>query len=141
MTHRLDVALQPDLVARWCTLAEQRLEYLTELFKTGRWRRYYSDVAFLENIQEAKTMVALWRNLSTGQAARGENASPAILDVKPRSAPIVVDAPREMQVAAPVELVRPSETPVVPAPEGREEAPPGFELMRERYPLLRNLVM
>jgi uncharacterized repeat protein (TIGR03809 family) len=135
------VALQPDLVARWCTLAEQRLEYLTELFKTGRWRRYYSDVAFLENIQEAKTMVALWRNLSTGQAARGENASPAILDVKPRSAPIVVDAPREMQVAAPVELVRPSETPAVPAPEGREEAPPGFELMRERYPLLRNLVM
>jgi uncharacterized repeat protein (TIGR03809 family) len=141
MTHRRDVAHRPDLVARWCTLAEQRLEYLTELFKNGRWRRYYSDVAFLENIQEAKTMVALWRDLSTGQAARGENVRPAILEVKPRSAPIVVDAPREVQLAAPVELVRPSEAAAVPAPETRENVPPGFELMRERYPLLRNLVM
>ncbi len=141
MTHRLDVALQRDLVARWCTLAEQRLEYLTELFKDGRWRRYYSDAAFLENIREAKTMVALWRDLSTGQAGRGENASPAIPDAKPRSAPIVVDAPREMQLAAPVEPARPSEAPAAPVPETREEAPAGFELMRERYPLLRNLVM
>jgi hypothetical protein len=141
MTHRLDVALQRDLVARWCTLAEQRLEYLTELFKTGRWRRYYSDVAFLENIQEAKTMVAFWRALSTGDAALGENASPTIRDVKPRSAPIVVEAPREMQLTAPVEPVQPSEPPSEPAPEAREEVPPGFELMRERYPLLRNLVL
>ena len=52
-----------DIVARWCALAEQRLEYLTELFETGRWRRFHSELAFLENIQEAKTAVETWRGL------------------------------------------------------------------------------
>jgi uncharacterized repeat protein (TIGR03809 family) len=141
MTHRLDVAHRPDLVARWCTLAEQRLEYLTELFKTGRWRRYYSDAAFLENIQEAKTMVALWRNLSMHQA-RGESTGLAVLDVQPGSAPIVVKAAHETRLAATLaELVRPSEAPSAPAPEPREEVPAGVELIPDRYSLLRNLVL
>ena len=65
MTHRFGVAHDPVVVARWCALAEQRLDYLTELFNNGRWRRYYSHAAFLENIKEAKAMVAHWRALST----------------------------------------------------------------------------
>jgi uncharacterized repeat protein (TIGR03809 family) len=141
MTHRLDVAHRPDLVARWCTLAEQRLEYLTELFKTGRWRRYYSDAAFLENIREAKTMVALWRDLSMRQA-RGESTGLAVLDVKLGSAPIVVKAAREMRTAdALAELVRPSEAPSEAASEPREELPAAVELIPDRYSLLRNLVL
>jgi uncharacterized repeat protein (TIGR03809 family) len=63
MTHRLDVARGRDIVGRWCALAEQRLDHLTELFETGRWRRYHSELAFLENIQEAKAAVELWRDL------------------------------------------------------------------------------
>ncbi|WP_420133705.1 TIGR03809 family protein [Rhodopseudomonas sp.] len=51
------------IVERWCVLAEQRLEYLTELFESGRWRRFFSEVAFLENIQEAKAAVETWRDL------------------------------------------------------------------------------
>jgi uncharacterized repeat protein (TIGR03809 family) len=70
MTHRTDVARGRDVVARWCDLAERRLEYLTELFETGRWRRYFSERAFLENIQEAKTTVEIWRELSTREASR-----------------------------------------------------------------------
>jgi uncharacterized repeat protein (TIGR03809 family) len=57
------VARGRDIVARWCALAEQRLEYLTELFETGRWRRFHSELGFLENIQEAKTAVETWRGL------------------------------------------------------------------------------
>ena len=57
MTHRRDVALGREIVARWCRLAEQRLQYLAELFETGRWRRFHSESAFLENIQEAKAAV------------------------------------------------------------------------------------
>jgi uncharacterized repeat protein (TIGR03809 family) len=67
MTHRLDVAYSRSLSARWCTLAEKRLEHLTELFESGRWRRYYSEHSFLENIQEAKFAVKNWRALSLGQ--------------------------------------------------------------------------
>ena len=74
MTHQLDVARGRDIVARWCGLAEQRLEYLTELFETGRWRRYHSELAFLENIQEAKTAVETWRGLSMREASPDNSA-------------------------------------------------------------------
>ena len=74
MTHRTDVARGRDVVARWCDLAERRLEYLTELFETGRWRRYYGERAFLDNIQEAKTAVEIWRELSTREASRDNSA-------------------------------------------------------------------
>jgi uncharacterized repeat protein (TIGR03809 family) len=55
-----------DVAARWCALAEQRLQHLSEMFETGRWRRYHSEIAFLENIQEAKRAVQTWRALATG---------------------------------------------------------------------------
>jgi len=141
MTHRFDMAHRPELVARWCALAEQRLEYLTELFKTGRWRRYYSDVAFLENIQEAKAMVAHWRDLSRHQAL-GESTGLAVLEVTPGAAPIVVAPAREMRVAATLaELARPSEAPSAAVPEPLENLPAGVELVQDRYSLLRNLVL
>jgi uncharacterized repeat protein (TIGR03809 family) len=67
MTHRMDVAWNRALSARWCALAEKRLEHLTELFESGRWRRYYTEYSFLENIQEAKFAVKNWRALSLGE--------------------------------------------------------------------------
>ncbi|MGP9811810.1 TIGR03809 family protein [Rhodopseudomonas sp. NSM] len=58
-----DAARGRAIIERWCVLAEQRLEYLTELFESGRWRRFFSETAFLENIQEAKAAVETWRDL------------------------------------------------------------------------------
>src|SRR4029077_19849644 len=49
-------------------LAEQRLQYLAELFETGRWRRFHSEHALLENIEEAKAAVKTWRELSSPEA-------------------------------------------------------------------------
>ncbi|WP_354084463.1 TIGR03809 family protein [Bradyrhizobium sp. S3.3.6] len=66
MTHRQSAAGSRELAARWCALAEQRLEHLSEMFETGRWRRYHSELAFLENIQEAKRAVQTWRALANG---------------------------------------------------------------------------
>ena len=74
MTHQLDVARGRGIVARWCDLAEQRLEYLTELFETGRWRRFHSELALLENIQEAKTAVETWRDLLRREASYDNTA-------------------------------------------------------------------
>lgn len=70
MTYQLDVASGRDVIARWCALAEQRLEYLTELLESGRWRRFHSEPAFLENIREAKAAVQTWRDLSSREASR-----------------------------------------------------------------------
>jgi len=73
MTHRIEVGQEAglgsasrEIAARWCALAEQRLEHLSEMFETGRWRRYHSELAFLENIQEAKRAVQTWRALANG---------------------------------------------------------------------------
>jgi hypothetical protein len=68
MTHRNDAARDADVIGRWRTLAEQRLDYLTQLFESGRWRRFYGEVAFLENIREAKIAVETWRGLSSARA-------------------------------------------------------------------------
>ena len=81
MTHRNDAARGADVLGRWRMLAEQRLEHLTELFESGRWRRYHSEKAFLENIKEAKNAVEIWRGLSTRQgrsakAGRGRAVDP-----------------------------------------------------------------
>jgi uncharacterized repeat protein (TIGR03809 family) len=79
MTHRQSAAGSREVAARWCALAEQRLEHLSEMFETGRWRRYHSEIAFLENIQEAKRAVQAWRALATGAdvAAAAASVSPA----------------------------------------------------------------
>jgi uncharacterized repeat protein (TIGR03809 family) len=74
MTHRTDDAPRREVIARWCALAEQRLNYLTEMFESGRWRRFYTEVAFLENIKEAKFAVETWRSLSMPHLARGAAA-------------------------------------------------------------------
>jgi uncharacterized repeat protein (TIGR03809 family) len=70
----VDAARGQEILDRWCVLAEQRLEHLTELFETGRWRRYHSELSFLENIQEAKNAVETWRGLATREAALDNSA-------------------------------------------------------------------
>jgi uncharacterized repeat protein (TIGR03809 family) len=78
MAQRMDVARgqerAQEILDRWCTLAEQRLDHLTELFETGRWRRYHTELSFLENIQEAKSAVEIWRRLATREAALDNSA-------------------------------------------------------------------
>ena len=79
MTHRQEsvrgAAVSRDIAVRWCALAEQRLEHLSEMFETGRWRRYHSELAFLENIQEAKRAVQTWRAIATGEDVAAAAAS------------------------------------------------------------------
>jgi uncharacterized repeat protein (TIGR03809 family) len=161
MTHQIDVARGRDTVARWCALAEQRLEYLTELFKTGRWRRFHSERAFLENIQEAKTAVRIWRDLSLREASRDNPA--AVLawlgctgatlprretlhdqarGLQPQPA-MAHPPPREVSIAAETDRVCSEEAPSAPAMDARvpDKAPkPALDAaaIEQRYPLLRN---
>src|SRR4051794_32872242 len=74
MAQRADVARGREIIERWCVLAEQRLEHLTELFESGRWRRYHSERSFLENIQQAKTAVETWRSLASREALPDNSA-------------------------------------------------------------------
>jgi len=162
MTHRTDVARGRDIVARWCGLAEQRLDYLTELFETGRWRRYHSEVTFLENIREARSAVETWRRLLNSEATP-DNLPVDLSWIGRRSAvppakrampvkPIPAIAPRlsELAVAPPVSVVpamaepepvlalHPVETPQGRALDKTLALTLDIVAMADRYPSLRN---
>ena len=164
MTHR-DVALGREIVARWCNLAERRLEYLTELFETGRWRRFHSEVQFLQNIQEAKAAVETWRGLLRREASldnstidmswigcrhttplpRDEGFRQPVVRLQPQPAPKAVapprDAPRDVPVVRESPRVVAEAAPSAPNAAVVHQMPPParrVDVMKERYPLLRN---
>ena len=158
MTHHSDVARGRDIVARWCTLAEQRLEYLTELFETGRWRRFHSEAAFLENVQEAKAAVEVWRELLRREAGPAEISRPDRSGATrlraewsrdqiraPQSAPVAEALPRPaVSIAPKADLVCSDEAPSAPNTDApvpdrvRELTLAAASSIEQRYPLLRN---
>ena len=162
MTQLSDVARGRDVLARWCNLAEQRLDYLTELFETGRWRRFHSEIAFLENIREAKSAVEIWRDLSMREASPDNFAVDVSwlgrADAMPRSqtqrdsqhrisSPPVHFAAELAAKATPsvTAIDAPAFKPDLPALElalgpapDASQPPPGLAPIHDRYPLLRN---
>jgi uncharacterized repeat protein (TIGR03809 family) len=156
MTHRLDVARGRDVVARWCALAERRLEHLTELFESGRWRRYHTELAFLENIQEAKSAVEIWRGLLRCEASRDNSAvdiswlgraratsvrGQALRHQVHRLQPLAVEIADErllVDAAKPAEAERVGSDDTAAAMDGVAELMPDIDAIEQRYPLLRN---
>jgi uncharacterized repeat protein (TIGR03809 family) len=163
MTHRQDVALGRDLAARWCALAEQRLEHLTEMFETGRWRRYHSELAFLENIQEAKRAVQTWRSLATGEEAPAPAAigtiplgwtpqqpsaaaAEQVQTVQPKAVQIDPETSIRVELDHAADgLAEITEAPIVPSEEPSPVAPErvveftfSLDGIEAKYPLLRN---
>jgi uncharacterized repeat protein (TIGR03809 family) len=153
MINRTDLATGREIVARWCALAEARLDHLTELFESGRWRRYHSERAFLENVKEAKAAVETWRNLLKREASLDNSPIDISWLGRGRSAargeeirPAVVPAPRPADVKPALHFVTASKVEVAPEttdlskPKLPEMPPPTLDLrvMQERYPLLRN---
>lgn len=146
-----------DIVARGRALAEQRLAHLTELFETGRWRRYHSEHIFLENIREAKQVVEVWRDMAVrgdsatntlspelpAAAAHNRMVSEQVHTVQPKSVHIDVENSVPVTIASvaggPI-----NEAAIVQVTETSSEKPErGAELRsavdgaKERYPLLR----
>jgi uncharacterized repeat protein (TIGR03809 family) len=164
MAQRRDAARGQEILERWCALAEQRLDHLTELFETGRWRRYHSELSFLENIQEAKSAVETWRRLATREASLDNSAvdiswlnspRPLLPRCNPLSGYYIPPPPRRAEVRAEPEKVDAPIAPAMsegvlatsgkmasqtPAPPADNTWPQALDLpaMQERYPLLRN---
>ena len=113
-----DVARGRNIVARWCNLAEQRLEHLTELFESGRWRRYHTELEFLENIQEAKAAVETWRDLLNREASLENTAIDLTWLGRRRTTPL----PRDTGYRQPVVHLRPPPAPIVATPHCRRAA-------------------
>jgi uncharacterized repeat protein (TIGR03809 family) len=117
MAHPADVARGRNIVARWCNLAERRLEYLTELFETGRWRRFHTELEFLENIQEAKAAVATWRDLLSREAALDNTAIDMTWLGRRRTTPLpLTPLPRDQGLHHPVVQLQSKPAPIAAPP-------------------------
>ena len=63
MTSSFDALRYQRALERWRVLAEQRLEHMTVLYESGRWRRYFSEEQFIGVIRETRTAVEAWRRI------------------------------------------------------------------------------
>jgi uncharacterized repeat protein (TIGR03809 family) len=57
---------------RWVDLTERRRDYLVELYRSGRWRRYFTEVEFLGVMRGVKAEEEAWRTLGNGSDAPGK---------------------------------------------------------------------
>jgi hypothetical protein len=155
MASQTDVAEGREIIARWCALAEKRLDYLTELFDSGRWRRFHTEQAFLENIREAKSAVEIWRDILSREASRdnraidlswlgrGRTALPlnkfngGRADL-PRVAEIPATPPEEISISPEDNSVASEIHSAEPLAEDAFAAVLDLATIAARYPLLRN---
>jgi uncharacterized repeat protein (TIGR03809 family) len=68
---------------KWRDLADRRRAHFIELYQSGRWRHYYTDVEFLEELRAAITVANRWARIAPrpGDDVAEEPAS----DVQPAS--------------------------------------------------------
>ena len=145
------------IVERWADLAERRLDYLTDLFETGRWRRFHTEADFLDNVQEARVAVDRWRAMAIQEATTdNQPVTWSWLD-RPNGVPAnyqrggLYQAPATLRVAetpAAAEPIALSESPALQpraVPPRAAPAKPDVDWRRaldpdvlgKRYPMLR----
>jgi len=80
--HALDEVAQ-----KWRVLAERRRAHLIELFRSGRWKHYYSEQQFLDSLREAVRMSERWAEIAPRPIpAVAADAAEPIGDIFPRAA-------------------------------------------------------
>jgi uncharacterized repeat protein (TIGR03809 family) len=60
MDRAASLRLPVETTRKWHALAERRRAYFVELYRSGRWRRYYTEDAFLAHLREVTDDVAVW---------------------------------------------------------------------------------
>jgi uncharacterized repeat protein (TIGR03809 family) len=155
MASQLDAAKGREIIARWCNLAEKRLEYLTELFDSGRWRRFHSEESFIENIREAKRAVETWRALLSREGTRDNRpvdlswlgrARTAMPQNHfrhpsaplPQIADVPIAPPQPISILPEDDAVVSDAPSVEPLPEEAFAAVRDLAAVAARYPILRN---
>lgn len=140
------------ILRRGCALAESRLSYLAELFESGRWRRFHSEIDFLDNVQEAKEAVERWRAMLADDAAVPARMpwqlSPSLQPAPPHQGTVLYEAPRPpLHVVPAAAAPAPASSAVTRKPEPTPAAVTPSDLnwkqalepraIAERYPMLR----
>lgn len=53
-----------EISQKWRDLAERRLAYFTELYRSGRWKHYYTPEAFSARMNDVVKAAKAWRHLA-----------------------------------------------------------------------------
>ncbi len=70
------------VVVRWRLLAERRLNYLINLYETGRWKLYYAEPEFLKIVQEARAALKTWEQLAPPDPVQDKPVEVAIVQTE-----------------------------------------------------------
>lgn len=80
---------EDEIARRWQVLAERRRNHLLELYRTGRWRRYYSEDQLMAEMRDAVREIRGW------SAIGGRNdGAPADSPETPTGAALNVGEPK-----------------------------------------------
>jgi uncharacterized repeat protein (TIGR03809 family) len=66
-----------ETVRRWHSLAERRRRHFVELYRSERWKRYYTEEAFLAQMREVIHNVEMWDKVLQ-ETAGAVSARPAV---------------------------------------------------------------
>ena len=67
------------IALKWRALAERRRDHHFDLYKTGRWRHYYTDQEFLAELHAAIALAQRWAKIAPRPEER-EAANTVALD-------------------------------------------------------------
>ena len=62
------------IALKWRNLAEQRRDHHLDLYKSGRWKHYYTDEEFLVEMRQAVAIAERWAKIAPRP---GEREDPA----------------------------------------------------------------
>ena len=67
----LQATLQWELVAlKWRSLAEQRRDHYFDLYRSGRWKHYYTEDQFLAEMRKAIALADRWVEIAPSRLER-----------------------------------------------------------------------
>jgi uncharacterized repeat protein (TIGR03809 family) len=64
MSSKVEVWDPGEIARQWRALAERRRVHFIELYRSGRWRRYYSEQEFLASVRKVAAEIESWDALA-----------------------------------------------------------------------------
>lgn len=69
MSARANASFYNEVAQKWYDLAERRCVQFVELYRSGRWERYYTEDQFLACLREAIYAADAWARLANQPGA------------------------------------------------------------------------
>ncbi|MEA2907153.1 MAG: hypothetical protein QOI12_4540 [Alphaproteobacteria bacterium] len=71
---------------KWRELADRRREHFLDLYRTGRWKHYYSEGEFVLRMREVARIAELWAEIAPPPAALAAEPAPDVSPEQRKSA-------------------------------------------------------